>query len=248
MARNDTSKETTPLLNLAPQTITTTTPKLAHIRRYILPSVDVHPLYLFRRIYNETRPLILVAHSLGGLVVKRVSDFQIRSQRRSRTHSGLFNPQFPRIESMPPSPASSSNLVCLVHIGDEFQALCNIHRDRRSGLSNRRIKEQNAVYDSISGLVFMGTPHAGSHVADAARTKVLKAIARATFKKPPEKLVTALSAHSSELYDLSQSFENTTTLTQGIIEICTYFETKTQKFAGGEVWWSQPDLCSSAFV
>ncbi len=81
----------------------------------------------------------------------------------------------------------------------------------------------------------MGTPHAGSHVTDAARTKLLKAIARATFKKAPEKLISALSAHSSELQDLSDSFENTTIFTQHVIEICTYYESMTQKFAGEEV-------------
>jgi hypothetical protein len=81
----------------------------------------------------------------------------------------------------------------------------------------------------------MGTPHAGSHVADAARIKTLKAIAAATFKKPPEKLVKALSAHSTELQDLSDNFERTTIFTQHLIEICTYYETKTTKFAGEEV-------------
>lgn len=78
-------------------------------------------------------------------------------------------------------------------------------------------------------------PHAGSHVADAARVKALKAIARATFKKAPEKLTKALSAHSAELQDLSDSFERTTIFTQHVIEICTYFETKTTMFAGEEV-------------
>ncbi|KAK1753330.1 SERAC1 [Echria macrotheca] len=131
------------------------------------------------------RPLIFIAHSLGGLVVKR--------------------------------------------------ALCNIHMESHNGLQTRKIREQNAIYDAVSGIVFMGTPHAGSHVADAARTKLLKAIARATFKKPPERIVNALSAHSQELQDLSNSFENTTIFTKHVIEICTYYESMTQKFAGEEV-------------
>lgn len=80
----------------------------------------------------------------------------------------------------------------------------------------------------------MGTPHAGSHVTDAARVKMLKALARATFKKAPENLIRALSAHSNELQDLSASFERTTIFTQHMIEICTYFETKTTKFVGEE--------------
>ena len=81
----------------------------------------------------------------------------------------------------------------------------------------------------------MGTPHAGSHVADAGRIKVLKAIAGATFMKAPENLTKALSAHSNELQDLSKSFERTTIFTQHLIEICTYYETKTTKFTGEEV-------------
>ncbi|KAK4212763.1 hypothetical protein QBC37DRAFT_186794 [Rhypophila decipiens] len=133
------------------------------------------------------RPLVLISHSLGGLVIKR--------------------------------------------------ALWNIHHDRSSGKTPtpRRIKEQNAIYDSVAGIVFMGTPHSGSHVTNAARVKVLKAIARATFTKVPENLINALSAHSFELQELSRNFENTTIFSQHIIEICTYYETKTQKFLGEEV-------------
>ncbi|TID01835.1 Protein SERAC1 [Colletotrichum higginsianum] len=138
-----------------------------------------------RKGEHINRPLLLIAHSLGGLVIKR--------------------------------------------------ALYNIHADRHTGLKSRKIDEQNAIYDSIAGLVFMGTPHAGSHVTDAARVKMLKALARATFKKAPENLIRALSAHSNELQDLSASFERTTIFTQHMIEICTYFETKTTKFVGEEV-------------
>ncbi|KAH7171267.1 SERAC1 [Dactylonectria macrodidyma] len=134
---------------------------------------------------HMTRPLVLIAHSLGGLVIKR--------------------------------------------------ALSDCHADRHAGLQTRRVKEQNAIYDSIAGIVFMGTPHAGSHVADANRVKVLKAIARATFKKVPKNLVTALSAHSRELQNLSTSFERTTLFTEHVIEICTYFEMQSTRFAGAEV-------------
>ncbi|CAM1508100.1 Fc.00g049480.m01.CDS01 [Cosmosporella sp. VM-42] len=134
---------------------------------------------------DMNRPLVLIAHSLGGLVIKR--------------------------------------------------ALSNIHADRHTGLQTRKIKEQNAIYDSIAGIVFMGTPHAGSSVADAVRVKVLKSIAGATFKKAPENLIKALSAHSNELQDLCTSFERTTLFTQHVIEICTYYETKSTRFAGEEV-------------
>jgi len=80
----------------------------------------------------------------------------------------------------------------------------------------------------------MGTPHLGSHVTDKTRVQILKAIGGVTFKNAPENLLKALAAHSNELQDLSTSFEKTTLFTQHTIEICTYFETKTTKFAGKE--------------
>ena len=116
-----------------------------------------------------------------------------------------------------------------------MQAICNIHLERHSGSQSRAIRNQNTLYDSLAGIIFMGTPHAGSRVTDAARTNVLQAIAKATFKTAPPKLVSALSAHSSELLELSNTFERTTIFTQHAMEICTYYETKTQKFVGEEV-------------
>ncbi|KAL2844563.1 hypothetical protein BJY01DRAFT_214829 [Aspergillus pseudoustus] len=109
-----------------------------------------------------------------------------------------------------------------------------MHAECNSGLRSRKVKEQKAIYDAIAGLVFMGTPHLGSHVADKTRVQVLKAIGKATFMNAPERLLRALSAHSNELQDLSTSFEKTTLFTQHEIEICTYYETKTTKFAGKE--------------
>jgi tRNA G26 N,N-dimethylase Trm1 len=109
-----------------------------------------------------------------------------------------------------------------------------MHAECNSGLQTRKVKEQKAIHDSIAGIVFMGTPHFGSHLADKTRIQVLKAIGKATFMNAPEKLLKALSAHSNELQDLSTSFEKTTIFTRQEIEMCTYYETKTTKFAGKE--------------
>jgi triacylglycerol esterase/lipase EstA (alpha/beta hydrolase family) len=96
------------------------------------------------------------------------------------------------------------------------------------------IDEQNAIYDSVSGLVFMGTPHAGSHVADKNRIKTLKLLAKAISMKYPEKLASTLSAHSGGLLNRSNDFEKTTIFTKHEIEICTYYEIKTLSFLGSE--------------
>ncbi|KAK4124663.1 hypothetical protein N657DRAFT_633694 [Parathielavia appendiculata] len=80
-------------------------------------------------------------------------------------------------------------------------ALCNTHSNRHARLENRKIREQKAIYDSVSGIGFIGTPHTGS----------------------------------IELQDLRNSFERPTIFTQHVINICTFFETKTIKFAGEEI-------------
>jgi hypothetical protein len=80
----------------------------------------------------------------------------------------------------------------------------------------------------------MGTPHFGSNVAEKTRIQVLKAIGKATFMNAPEKLLKALSARSNELQDTSTNFEKTTIFTRHEIEMCTYYETKTTRFAGKE--------------
>jgi hypothetical protein len=91
------------------------------------------------------------------------------------------------------------------------------------------------MYDSIVGLVFMGTPHAGSAVAAKKRVRLLQALAKASFKAAPERLVRALEANSDELLELSDNFEKTTIFTKGEIEICSYYETMSTKFLGEEV-------------
>jgi hypothetical protein len=116
-----------------------------------------------------------------------------------------------------------------------IKAIINIHTERNSGLINARILEQNAVFDSIAGLIFMGTPQAGSGVETLVRVRILENIARVTFKKPPGRLTQALAAHSDEVLELSENFQKTTMFTRHEIEICSFYETKTTKSIGQEV-------------
>ena len=134
---------------------------------------------------DQFRPLVLVAHSLGGLIIKR--------------------------------------------------AICTIYRDRNAGLQNYHVQAKSRIYDSIIGLIFLGTPHAGSNVTDKTRVKLLQAVARATFKEAPPKIVKALEANSDELLELSDTFEKTTIFTQHNINMCTYYETRSTSFIGEEV-------------
>ncbi|MCJ1243422.1 hypothetical protein MMC30_000619 [Trapelia coarctata] len=110
-----------------------------------------------------------------------------------------------------------------------------LHRDRNAGAQAPYIQLQNQVYDSIVGLVFMGTPHAGSNIPGKKRVKLLQSMAKATFKSAPEKLVQSLEAHSDSLVDLSDNFEKTTIFTQHQVSVCTYYELRTTKLLGEEV-------------
>jgi len=110
-----------------------------------------------------------------------------------------------------------------------------IHTERNSGTDNDRIRRQNAIYDSMAGIVFMGTPQAGSDVVKKDRVKMLERVAAFTFKKPPKKIIKALAAHSDEVEELSDNFQKTTIFTKHDIEICSYYETVTTKFLGEEV-------------
>jgi hypothetical protein len=110
-----------------------------------------------------------------------------------------------------------------------------MQRDRNSGLQTHHIKTQNALYDSVAGLIFLGTPHAGSGVTTKLRVKILERLARATFKSAPEKLIKALEANSHELLELSDNFEKTTIFTKHQIDMCTYYETRTTALLGEEV-------------
>ena len=107
--------------------------------------------------------------------------------------------------------------------------------DRNAGLDNSRIKDQNTVYDSLAGLIFLGTPQAGSDIVKKDRIKVLEQLARVTFKKPPKKLINALVAHCDEIERLSNDFQRITIFTRHEIEICSYYETVTTRFLGEAV-------------
>lgn len=110
-----------------------------------------------------------------------------------------------------------------------------IHTDRNSGIESTRVKAQNAVYESVAGLIFLGTPQAGSGIVKKDRVKILENLARITFKKAPKKIVSALAAHCDELERLSSDFQKTTIFTKHEIEMCSYYETITTKFLGEAV-------------
>ena len=53
------------------------------------------------------------------------------------------------------------------------KAIVSLHRDHSAGFTNSRIQAQNDLYNSIAGLVFLGTPHAGSWITQKATVKTL---------------------------------------------------------------------------
>lgn len=107
--------------------------------------------------------------------------------------------------------------------------------ERNSGNQSKRVERQNAIYDSLAGLVFMGTPQLGSGIVNKDRVKLLETLARITFKKPPKKIVNALAAHSGELEKLSDAFRMTTVFTKHDIEIVSAYETIATAFVGERV-------------
>ena len=116
-----------------------------------------------------------------------------------------------------------------------LKAIISLHRDHSAGFTNSRIQAQNALYDSIAGLVFLRTPHAGSGITHKLAVKTLQLLSKASFKNAPDKLLKALEANSDKLIELSDNFAKTTIFTAKGIQICTYYETCTTPFIGEEV-------------
>ncbi|RDW65049.1 hypothetical protein BP6252_10700 [Coleophoma cylindrospora] len=131
---------------------------------------------------TNRRPIVFVAHSLGGLVLKR--------------------------------------------------AILDMHQSihSRETLTNSA-KLAQGLYESISGLIFFGTPHLGSRIDEKNRVQVLKGLI-GSFATIPKNLTKALVSESVELGDLSKFFEKTKLYTDGKISIRSFFETITRAVYG----------------
>ena len=86
--------------------------------------------------------------------------------------------------------------------------------------------DAHLIYNSAKGLVFLGTPHAGSAVDNQKRIQMLKKIAKAAFTEVPPKLESALALHSDEIANLADDFRKITLWTERKLIIYTYFETR----------------------
>jgi protein SERAC1 len=102
-----------------------------------------------------------------------------------------------------------------------------------------QVDDAHLIYNSVKGLIFLGTPHAGSTVDRQKRIRILKMIAKAAFTEVPPKLESALELHSDELADLADDFRKITLWTKRKLIIYTYFETRATAAIG--------DLVSSQY-
>lgn len=92
---------------------------------------------------------------------------------------------------------------------------------------NTEADDAHLIYNSTKGLMFFGTPHAGSATNNTKRVWVLQKIAKAAFTEVPPRLEAALEMHSDELADLADDFRKTSLWIRRGVIIYTYFETRT---------------------
>jgi len=95
--------------------------------------------------------------------------------------------------------------------------------------------DAHLVYKSTKGLMFFGTPNAGSAAGRAHRVQILQKIAKVAFTEVPPKLESALESHSDELLDLADDFRKTSLFTLKQLNIYTYVETRTTAKLGALV-------------
>lgn len=98
-----------------------------------------------------------------------------------------------------------------------------------------QVDEAHLVYNSTKGIMFFGTPNAGSSLGAQTRIRILQNIARVSFTKVPPKLEEALSMHSDELLDLADDFRKLTLCTQKTITVYSYYEGNTTAKVGSRV-------------
>jgi protein SERAC1 len=88
---------------------------------------------------------------------------------------------------------------------------------------NTQADDAHLIYEATKGLIFLGTPHAGSAVDQQKRIWILKKIAKAAFTQVPPKLESALELHSDELRDLADDFRRITLWTERKLIVYTYY-------------------------
>jgi hypothetical protein len=97
---------------------------------------------------------------------------------------------------------------------------------------NTQADDAHFIYEATKGLIFLGTPHAGSAVDQKKRVWMLKKIAKAAFTKVPAKLESALELYSDELRDLADDFRRISLWTERKLIIYTYYETHSTAAVG----------------
>ena len=100
---------------------------------------------------------------------------------------------------------------------------------------NTQADDAHLIYQSTKGLVFLGTPHAGSAIDKKKRIWILKKVAKIAFTEVPPKLESALELHSDELGDLADDFRKITLWTERKLTIYTYYETHSMAAVGERV-------------
>ncbi|KAH8900374.1 hypothetical protein GQ53DRAFT_835436 [Thozetella sp. PMI_491] len=83
---------------------------------------------------------------------------------------------------------------------------------------------ERSIGSSVQGLVFFGTPHAGSLLHKDDRIRVLKLIARSATISLPPKLESALSVGADELFDMADDFHRLQSYRAGSWHMNTFFE------------------------
>jgi hypothetical protein len=91
-------------------------------------------------------------------------------------------------------------------------------------MSSRK-QSYSGILNSTKLIVFMGTPHRGSHVLEKVRISVLEKLAKAAFREIPYNLKTALKPRANELFMINDDFASI----KGQASIINFYEQKHMK-------------------
>ncbi|KAJ5219204.1 uncharacterized protein N7498_001303 [Penicillium cinerascens] len=124
------------------------------------------------------------------------------------------------------SPQFGTNLMRIKSLAATFLSnLVNMRQEEDTVVTE--LDNAHRIYRATKGLIFFGTPHAGSAVAKIRRVQILKQIAKVAFTEVPPKLDSALEMHSDELLDLADDFRMMSLYTLRQIAIYSYAESRT---------------------